>query len=727
MKTSAMNVSPRSEHEIFENLGALCCAPGYIHVLAFLSSRDNFIFYDGQLTSEDMAASYAPGRTIRTEFSTLMGLMMKRPIDFSVPSPGEMQALLEKTGALLTEMHSCFNQPMLEGLKQAVVAQQAGLSIDQAPSLFQRGDVLREPIFYGGESAYSFQYREFALERYASDDDWLCASKGFKIADAHAVVGALSQLQTRKVAETIKRMVSLEPSQWTILPGFTFSLDEISEKSGVAAETASAVLTAFSSSELPANAGFNSLGDFNAANALPILRTLTGNYIALQTHGVDEALYDSPFYWMTADKSYKDFASAHRGVFTEQFVAKRLARIFGADRVHCNVNILNKGNRVGEIDVLVLFADRAIVVQCKSKKLTLEARKGNDLRLRDDFKKAVQDACDQAYLCANSLSNLDLHFVAEDGAEINLPTLREIYPICVVSDHYPALAVQAREFLKFKAGGAIQAPLVTDVFLIDVLAEMLPSPLRLLSYINRRVNYGDRVASINELTILAYHLRNNLWIDDKTSMVMVAEEMAIDLDTAMEVRRQGVAGQRTPKGVLTRLDGTLVGRMIETIENRAEPALVDLGFMLLTLGGETLDDLNRGLKEIAFRTRKDGEVHDFTLCFARGDAGLTVHCGSLPNAEAARKLADHCERRKYIQRAESWFGLVVRADDGLPKFGFSLRFPWAQDDKMDKLTEGMARAGTPHRGASMFKPRKIGRNDSCPCGSGKKYKRCCMA
>ena len=63
--------------------------------------------------------------------------------------------------------------------------------------------------------------------------------------------------------------------------------------------------------------------------------------------------------------------------------------------------------------------------------------------------------------------------------------------------------MQAREFLKYETDEVIQTPLVADVFLIDVLAEMLPSPLRLLSYINRRVNYGERVTSINELTILA--------------------------------------------------------------------------------------------------------------------------------------------------------------------------------------------------------------------------------
>lgn len=719
-------IDVRTEDEVFKDLNTLCSSPGYIHALAHISFRDNFISYDGEITNEDMAASYASDRTIRTEFSTLMGLMLKQPLDFTLPAPRDLQHLTEKTQALLKELHDCLNQPMIDEIRRTVAAQKAGLPLDQVESAFHRGEVLREPIFYGGESAYGFQYLEFALERYAHDDDWLYANKGFRIADGCALAKALSQLQSQKIPETIRGMQSLDPSSWTVLPGFTFSLDEISSEAGITPEIASAILAALTAPEPPSNLGFTSLGEFNLVNAVPILRSRSGDYISLQTYAVVEALYDSPFYWMAGDKSYKDIAFSHRGAFTEKFVARRLREVFGANRVHCNVNVLDSSDRVGEIDVLVLFADRAIVVQCKSKKLTLEARKGNDLRLRDDFKKSVQDAYDQAYLCAKSLSNPRLKFVAENGDEISLPELREIYPICVVSDHYPALAVQARQFLRYETDEVVQGPLVADVFLIDVLAEMLPSPLRLLSYINRRVNYGDRIASINELTILAYHLRQNLWIDDKTDMVMLADEIAIDLDAAMTVRREGIDGERTPGGILTQLEGTLVGRMLKTIEHSPEAALVDLGFMLLTLSGETLKDVDRGLKEISARTREDGRHHDFTLGFGEGRAGITVHCGPLSNTEAAQRLAEYCQRRKYAQRADSWFGLVIRSSDGLPKFGLNLRFPWEQDDAMDEATKGMARGEKPRRGQDIFKKRKLRRNEPCPCGSGKKYKKCCM-
>ena len=48
-------------------------------------------------------------------------------------------------------------------------------------------------------------------------------------------------------------------------------------------------------------------------------------------------------------------------------------------------------------------------------------------------------------------------------------------------------------------------------------------------------------------------------------------------------------------------------------------------------------------------------------------------------------------------------------------------------DLAGKITEGPATGGTPKRTVILKKDEKVGRNDLCPCGSGKKYKKCCGA
>lgn len=720
---------PRAEQDIFNDLAQLCAAPGFVHALSWMSLRDNYVTFDGVMDGDSLAASYSPGRTVRTEFTTLLGLLIRQPIDLSEPPPAEIQALFDRTNTLLEELHARLGRPMWDSIIETAKAAQIG-EIERPSSPFTRADVLREPIFYGGESAYSFQYRDMALDRYAADESWMLANKGFSISDAQAIACAISELQNAKIVHVLSHLKTETTRSSSLLSGFTTTVEEIAARCTQPVETVRAVLAAFSVTA-PANQDFTSLGAFNVANACPIIALPDECYIALQTYSIVESLYDSPFYWMISDRSYRAKASAHRGAFTEQFVAKRLCSVFGEQNVHCNINIESAAGRVSEMDVLVLFGDRAVIVQCKSKKMTLESRKGNDQTLREDFQKAVQDAYNQGLLCARALKRSELDFVREGGVKLDIPELRNIYIVCAVSDHYPVLTVQARHFLEYEEDAVIHAPLVADVFLIDVLTEMLASPLRLLSYIDRRVGYAERVHGTNELAILGYHLSQNLWFEDKTSIAMVADECSLDLDTAMTVRREGISGTSTPKGILTKFTDTHVAQIIEKIEHEARPDLIDLGFLLLDINSDTVTQLDNGMKDVAQRTRFDGRPHDFTLAFDSGDAGLTIHCSRALASEAIEALAAHCRRRKYVHRADNWFGLLVRETDGLPKFSLTTRFPWKRDSRMDALTRGMVLNGNSGATQSVFTSRtsdgsKIGRNDPCVCGSGKKFKKCCL-
>jgi hypothetical protein len=190
----------KSEQEIFGDLERLCASPGYIHVLAALSFRDNFVTFPGELTPEALAASYVEGRTVRTEFSTLMGLMLKSPIDFEKPPSAEIERMIKRTIEVLEELHATFNMPMMASLRRGFEEAKAGVPLERATPFLQ-GEVLREPIFYGGESAYDFQYRAFAVQRYVPDDDWLFANRGFRIDDAAKVARALNRYRELEAAE----------------------------------------------------------------------------------------------------------------------------------------------------------------------------------------------------------------------------------------------------------------------------------------------------------------------------------------------------------------------------------------------------------------------------------------------------------------------------------------------------------------------------------------------
>jgi hypothetical protein len=128
-----------------------------------------------------------------------------------MPARDVMQHYITRTDQLLAELHEVMSLEafQVQGLKKM---------LEEGGSPFQQGQAYREPIFYGGESAYSFQYLDLAGRKYEADDDWMERTKGFKIRAAQAVVRAAGAIQSAKLAARLEAMPRLPPAEWTVLP-----------------------------------------------------------------------------------------------------------------------------------------------------------------------------------------------------------------------------------------------------------------------------------------------------------------------------------------------------------------------------------------------------------------------------------------------------------------------------------------------------------------------------
>lgn len=712
---------PREESEVLEDLVTLTALPGYAHAIANICHRDNTIFMKGNLQSSDLDGLFNSKRLIRTELTTLIGLMAKRPLDLSLQPFDVLDGYVERTDILMQELHDSMSYPMLSSMLEAFLAG------TETPDPWH-GTGMREPIFYGTESAYAFQYRDLAPEKYGADDQWMVKYKGFTACQAKDVAKAMCALMDDKGTRLFENATATKTQPETWLPAFEFSVDEVQSRSGVKQEVVEAFFRAFLFTG--DNAKFREVGDFNEVAARPLLPTERGTVLLFSHYAIYEALYESPFFWMWDDKYYRQTAAEHRGAFTEQFAMRRLARIFGSKHVHPNVKLYRGKNIVGEADVLVVYADRLIIVQAKAKKLTLAARKGNDNQLKADFAAAIQDSYDQGRTCANEILSGECQLVDQKESKLDLPScIKEVFLFNLVSEHYPALAFQASQYLKFQTTEVIRPPFVMDVFLLDTLTEMLETPLRLLSYVRLRVAASGKVMSGHELTVLGYHLRQNLWLDEKVSAVILEDSIAQDLDTAMMVRRENLPGNDTPAGILTKMRGTHYEKIIREIESKANPATLELGFHLLSMDEDACRNVHRVLEVITHRAQRDGKPHDATLASSTPPCGVCFQCNPTPSLEAIAALEAHCAKRKYRQRAEQWFGVSV-GPDGKVQFGVTLDFPWAPSKEMARLTADMKQ---PVPIDDVLRPlvrkigrAKIGRNDLCPCGSGRKYKKCCL-
>ena len=109
----------------------------------------------------------------------------------------------------------------------------------------------------------------------------------------------------------------------------------------------------------------------------------------------------------------------------------------------------------------------------------------------------------------------------------------------------------------------------------------------------------------NELGVLGYFLKANLWLEGENDFLNLDDSLASDIDAAMIVRREGLPGKDTPDGLLTRFKGTFVGRVIDDIDRDPNALCVELGLSFLEMGEDGINQIETLVSRMAAKGRSD--------------------------------------------------------------------------------------------------------------------------
>ena len=525
------------------------------------------------------------------------------------------------------------------------------------------GAMMREPILYGTESAQPFQYRDFASLKYRDDADWMRQNKGFTIADATSIMRAIEKIRHDNISTFFSSLssTSIPGHVPTFLSVFVFSAAEIHNITRLPLDAIHSFIDCFSISS-HGNADFLKPTDFNNVNATPLIPQHNDSVLLVNSDSLAEALYTSPFYWMVQSSSYSDVAFRHRGEFCEEIVFRRLQHVFGKTTFRNVVIQDDRGRHLGEIDVLVIFGNCVIIVQAKSKGLTYQARQGCDATLIDDFRKSIQAAYDQGVHCARFLRDNNTLCQAGQSEIISIPSGdRHIYLCCVTSEYYPSLDFQVDHLLEPKeAKETVWPPYICDIFTLDTVTEMLDSPLRFLSYLDRRLRLNDRIKALHELTILGVHLDQKLWIPDDINLLHLEEGFSAGLDAAMHVRRENVEGSPIPKGILLPFVNSHLGRIVDTLEQQPNTTSINLGLFLFCLEPDRAHEVNQDLDQAMKKAKTSGRPHSASVWIGRLGTGITVlYYGHHDHVIGQQQLYSIARTRMNDVRATCWFALLV--------------------------------------------------------------------
>ena len=580
--------------------------------------------------------------------------------------------------------------------------------------------MMTEPIFYSGSGAYDFQYLEFATNKYQRDEPWIVGHVGIDVPLMAKIAQALKQLHENK----FMTRPTIPTGQFPDLCNAALSIfcfaDRDIEQFGP--DKVNAFIGAFSLIPGKANGQLALPGQYNELHSHPIIQLPDGRHFVPVGFNLSESIYESPFYWMNSDKLYIGEALQHRGDFAQNATAQLLKSVFGSNNVYTGVQIKkNKGHTITDIDVLAITGNKAIIAQVKSKRLTELARLGDDTTLAADFEGAVQDAYDQALLSRQAVIEKTNKLVVE-GKELHLDeSIDDAYILCITLDHYPAVTHQVDVYLRKTPDDPF--PIALSIFDLDILAFYLRDPFEFLYYLRQRIALNDYFKADSEITLLGFHLKHKLFKKEDVNIEALDNSFAQLIDANFPVLRGSVPKTIAADKLYPQWKNEEFQKLVDQVKSTGEPGFTDAVFYLYDLAGKGADDLIEVLKLTKRKAATDHRSHDVRLFNPETHSGTTILSEPDSPETLRTKLVPLAVMAKYKSKADAWLALGCIATS--PNLVDALAFnqdPWEADPVVEELVKTHLR-GT---GKMIRTPsgRKIGRNEPCPCGSGKKFKKC---
>lgn len=704
----------RGEHEILKDIEELCKSEGYAHALALLCFEANYI-RKKELSNYEEAEERHQESILRAEIDLLIGFMLKAEIGnfLKIIPTKEIQNSVKKTKGLLYELFTLLNLPNLNFRNKAAEENTIGAKEFYKEAVIERA--LKASFLYSAETEYEFQYENLVYKKHKNDKEWFVENKGFSVKSAQEIINAISEtvlfqveaahtrysmseqgkekmfkLLAKKDFSNINFDIGIDINNVKIpfLPIFYIDKRKIIKETELPENVVNNFFEAFSINEFPCNEKFKVHGDFNEISARPLIKANNDEYILFQVNTLRKSFYESPFYWMQ-NTIYEEKGNANRGKFVEEACAERLRNVFGDSSVYENISIIRKkGEKIGEIDILVVYADRAIVVETKSKRMSLNAIKGVADQVKKDFKKGVQKASNQSFDNATYLLDEEYALLDKDGRDLNITRkFSEIFTMCVFPHRHPGLAVQMFFLLdSSKDHKIISKPYVTDIFVFDVLCEFLNNPIYFLGYQHKRARYFRHIGASNELSILGYYLTKNLWVEEE-NFLFIDDSFCYCIDESFTVRRlPDIEGKHTPEGILTRHKNSYFDKIMNEISTVKKDNIIDLAYFLFDLSENAANFISEHCALIIERVEnKEVPVADFSQIF--NDTGIIFHASRKCIKEATEELAFHCMVSKYRYKMKNWFGISLdsKPNTKRPVKCFSImRWEWEKNEAMEE-------------------------------------------
>ena len=254
---------PRPERDILSDLDQLTQEAGFVYTSCVMVAQALW------MSPDEVADINWYERPNSQELSLLLGFLVKHQLRLD-EFPSEETVEKQKTIAieLLNELHRvCGVPPLPEAEATDSDEDKSRKNFDAYNEWIESGIGMREPIFYGGEGAYPFQYLEMASERYSLDEGWIQINVGIGFEEIREIANALGQLFSKRI-QNIDFGSTHDQSCQAILSSMAFQPTDLPQ---INRHALGCFLHCLSFKPGEVNQNFNSIGDYNKIHSHPVI------------------------------------------------------------------------------------------------------------------------------------------------------------------------------------------------------------------------------------------------------------------------------------------------------------------------------------------------------------------------------------------------------------------------------------------------------------------------
>lgn len=452
----------------------------------------NIVFNDFIGTSEKLFTKNVQEHLNHNELCFLVGLWLKN-VELDDSEEIVLEEVEKEVYDVMEKLHYTFLEDFFKILSSPKTTEEK----------ITNPGMLKEAMFYSSDGAYDQQYLDLACEKFRYDQEWLLNNKNLRIEDGKELYHNIKSTIEGRLNSRFKK----EPPHIRGLNTLCLTKAEITKNNKQLVGLLESLCVKINLSN---NQNLLDLGDFNIFKERPIIKIERDKYFIPSLFAISESIYESPFYWLSSDKSYSSKAFFNRGRVAEELTKSILLKIYDQSAIFQNVIISkHKTEQLTDIDILAASGESGIIFQIKSKKLTSLSKNGNLDSIKKDFKLAVEDAIKQGELSKECLQNYeDYKFSCSNSNFGNaVKKLKELFIITIVLDNYPGLTHQTHAILD---GFNNDLPVTINIFDLEILVKYLNTTDKFVDYISLRTKFSKKYKAENEMGFLAYHLKHTI-------------------------------------------------------------------------------------------------------------------------------------------------------------------------------------------------------------------------